>query len=208
MPRQVLPVARKDHRPQDVSRAAVQLAVDEIPEAAEEESLRSTKCERVSDGPERNVPTAREHDDGDSHPQYRAVKRESALPYGEGIWRMCFVGGEIVEKDIDESRPDQHSDEQVHDQRIHCCFAERNESAADATLGNDDSDRVSDEVHDAVPAERERTDPENLRPYVRKWDRHPESGSDQQMHARATALGGVNCQGVSLISRAPKGRAK
>src|SRR6185312_11573316 len=115
MPRQVLPIARKDHRPWHVSRPAVQLAVDEIPEAAEEESLRSTEGERVGDGPERNVPTAREHDDGDSHPQYRAVKRESALPYGEGIERMGFVGGEIVEKDVDESRADQHSDEQIHD---------------------------------------------------------------------------------------------
>src|SRR2546423_4248146 len=93
---------------------------------------------------------------------------------------------EIVHQHVHEPGADQHPGQQVNNEGIDCGFVERDQPAADAPLGNDSTDHVADQVHDAVPAQRDRTDPEKLRADVRVGDR----------------------QGVSLISRAPNGRAK
>src|SRR2546423_4632447 len=93
---------------------------------------------------------------------------------------------EIVHQHVHEPGADQHPGQQVNNKGIDCGVVEGGQAAADALLGNDSTGHVADQVHDAVPAERDRTDPEKLRSDVRVGDR----------------------QGVSLISRAPNGRAK
>ena len=75
MTRQMLSIRWKDHRPRDIRRSAIQLAVDEISDAPEEESLRSTESEGVRNGPERNAIAAGEDDAREPHPQHRPAEQ-------------------------------------------------------------------------------------------------------------------------------------
>ena len=186
MTRQPQRITGKHHRPRDMRWPAPELAVDKISQAPEEESLRSPECKRVGDGPERSVITAREDDACDPHPQDGSVKGEATFPDGDRVQRMRLVLREIVNENVNEPRADEHSRQQIDDKRIHRAFGDGNESTPYAALGDANADRVAHQVHDAVPAEGEWTDPEKLRADV----------------------GIGNRQGVSLISRAPNGRAK
>src|ERR1700726_184835 len=91
---------REHHGPWHVGRPAPQFAVDEIGEAAEEQSDRTDRGDDVAERQHRDAALEREGDDSDDAAGDAAVKRHAAVPQLEDLQRMLDEMRKIVEQDI------------------------------------------------------------------------------------------------------------
>src|SRR4029077_11386082 len=66
---------RKDHRPGNLRRAAVELAIDEICDPAKKEADRDSRGDDVRKRKKRDLERAREQQDGERHTESAAVER-------------------------------------------------------------------------------------------------------------------------------------
>src|SRR6202043_2558911 len=88
----------KDHRPRHVGRPAPQFAIDEIGDAAEEQSDRTDRGDDVAERQHRNATLEREGDDGDDAAGDAAMKRHATVPQFENLPRMLDEMRKIVEQ--------------------------------------------------------------------------------------------------------------
>src|SRR6266567_4863425 len=73
------------------------------------------------------------------------------MPHREGIEWLREIMRAIVHEYVECSRAEQHSNDEISDERIDCRFVIWREPASDSSFRNRDADDVPDEVHDAVP---------------------------------------------------------
>src|ERR1700690_4143596 len=94
------PASRKDHRPRDVGLAPVELAVDEIADAAKEEADRYRLDDDVGERQDRQLASASEEHDRQGDAERTAVERHPALPQIERLDRVLDVIDQIVEQHV------------------------------------------------------------------------------------------------------------
>src|SRR5262249_23201017 len=107
----------KDHGPRDLSRAAVELAIDEIRNPAKEEADRDRLGDDVGEGPERDLPGAGEQNDGDGYSESAAVEGTPAMPHVEGFERVKHIIVRLVEQNVADA-PAEHDPQRRPDQEI------------------------------------------------------------------------------------------
>ena len=168
----LLPVGREDHRPRYAGRPAIELTVDEISESPEEESRSSGQCQRVRDLPEGHTMHPRKERAGGGHADHGPMEGEPAMPESQELDGIVEIVAGLVEDRVRQSGPGEHPHHEVADQRIEIVLRHRDHSASDARARDAIPDDVPDEVHDAVPADRDRADPHDLRRDVGIRDGH------------------------------------
>ena len=94
------PAAGKHHGPRSVGFPAVQLAIDEICETAEEQPDRDRLGDDVGKGEDRKAAGAGEPQDRDRHAERAAVERHPAMPQIERLQRVLDVVARLVEQHI------------------------------------------------------------------------------------------------------------
>src|SRR6266404_3099051 len=172
MPRYLQRIRRKDHRPGNVARPAVQLAVDEIAEASEEQTGRPAKRDHVSYLEDRTSVPPREERDRDRHSRDRTVEGQPTPPNGKCLPRMCSVLAAIVDEDVHETCSDQHSRNEIHDEVIEISAAETGPTRLNALQHKAIAQHVSDYIHHAVPSERDWADRDYRGRNARIWNYH------------------------------------
>lgn len=151
-------IGRENHRPWNVRSSAVELTVDEVPDASEKKSGRRSKSYGVCNGPEWYIMPSRKDEHRDRHSQCGSVKRQSTMPHRKRIEWLREIMRAIVHEYVQCSRAEQHSDHEISDEGIDCRFVEWRKAAPDSAFCNCDADDVPDEVHDAVPPHGNRPD--------------------------------------------------
>src|SRR6266576_2294934 len=155
MPRHVQGIGWKDHRPRYARRPSVQLTVDKIPEAAEEQAGRAADSNEIGELQYRIAMAPGEERNRNGHPGNCAVEGKPASPYRKYLRGMRCVLFPPVNKDIDDPSSDQHAGRQVPDQIVEVGASHSGATGRGASQHQPIAQRVTDHVHHAVPAERE-----------------------------------------------------
>ena len=173
------------HPPRHVRHAAPQLAVDEVAGPARGERERRERGEEVGDLEPAQLVLARHPPDRDEHAEKAAVERHPALPDGEDLERVLEVVAGLVEEDVAEPAARDHAEHAVEQQVVEQRDRHPPRPAGrDAASAEPVRDRETDEIHQPVPADRERADLDRDRVEV-GMDEH--AGEDARTWARGRA---------------------
>src|SRR5689334_21461825 len=102
MARQLRLVPGKDHGPGEVGRTAVELAIDEIGEPAEEEPDGGGCRHGIGQMEEAELVAPGEEDHGEDHAEEAAMERHAAMPESEDLQWVLQIDLEIVEQYVAE----------------------------------------------------------------------------------------------------------
>src|SRR5262249_39125500 len=101
---------REDHGPGHVGRAAVELTVDEVGDAAEEEPDGHRADDEVAEGEHADAAAQREKNDGGDDPERAAVERHAAVPDIEDLDWVEEVVARLVEEHVAEAAAEHHAE--------------------------------------------------------------------------------------------------
>src|SRR5438094_1856904 len=172
MSREMLRVGREHHRPWHRGDAAVQLPVDEVADTPEEQAGCARQGQGVGDLPERNAVDARKRSGRDRHPDQGSVERQAAVPDPNEFGGVVQIVPRLVDDGVHQAGPEDHSGQEVADQRVKVTSGQRYQASLDPRPHDPVADEIAHQIHDAVPAHRERTDANEDRRNVRVRNDH------------------------------------
>ncbi len=190
-------LAGEDHRPGGGRRAAPELAVDEVGEAAEEEADRGGGRDGVADAEDGQAVAQREADDAGGDAEKAAVEGHAALPDGKDFRGM---GGEVrrlVEEDVAEAPAEDDAEDHPGEQVVGLLRRERRLAAPERRAAGEEDDvapaeEKAGDVGERIPADGE-LDAEELDRKERRVDvregndmRHRGSGAGAFHRARGS----------------------
>ena len=173
MARQVAAV-RKDDAPRQVGHPAVELAIDEVGEAPEEQAEGHRRRDHVDQRPDRNLPRSGEEDHGEDRAEEAAVERHAAVPERDDLRRVLGEARQVVDEHVADAAADDDAerapdDEVVDVRRLHRSPGRSPEPRiGDQALGVPPAEEDADDIGERVPADGKRADLDQHRIDCRK----------------------------------------
>jgi len=99
----------------------------------------------------------------ENHAEEAAVERHAALPDREDLERMLQEVGALVEDDVAQAAAEDHPEDAVEEQVVEVIARDRRAAGGDAARAEPPERAERGEVHEAVPADRQRADREGDR---------------------------------------------
>ena len=186
----VAAIDRKAHGPGDIGRTAIELGVDEIGDAAEEQADGRGNGEQVADLPVVGPGVkARPQDHGQHHTDETAVEGHAAIPDRDPGHRVAQIALRLPLQTVEQHRsqpppgdhPDDDPEEQVVDRTRGDGFGAR-QARPDPKIAQHQTGDVSERI----PADRDRADADQNRVDLRVGD----FGQPRQSEARVGRHGG------------------
>ncbi len=163
--------AGENHAPFDVRRSAVEFPVDEVADPAEPQADRRGGRGQVGYRIDRDTAPPAEPPQRDDCSDETAVEGHAAFPDRDDFrWMFKVVVGEIVEERIAESPAHKDPHRRVHDHVVDLIFGQRQSLRGRFGFDEKIRRRQPDQVHEPVPAELQRAEPEKNRVDVRIGD--------------------------------------
>ena len=160
MPRDGIHVG-KDDRPGQVGRGAVNFRIEEISNS-DEESAKGNRNDNAVEDPQVGLilPVSDVHIERAKNPDGCAVAREAASPDLEDLNRVCQVECRIVEQTMSQARANEGAENHMVHQAVEVFggFSLQAEHPAHNEVAEDESDQKAQ----AVPAQDDGTDAEDL----------------------------------------------
>src|SRR5690606_27202583 len=153
-------LGREAHRPRWADArhlAAVQLTVDEVPQAHEGDARRYRHRAPVAEPPRIGLVPTREPGERDAHADEPAVEREPPAPELEQLERVAPHLG-LVEERVAEAAAGEHADHQPDDQVVDLVLVDRQEPRAGEALEDPLPDEEREQEHAPVPPQVDRVD--------------------------------------------------
>jgi hypothetical protein len=150
--------AAKHHRPGYVADAAPQLAVDEVAQAPGGDARRHERRGEIHHLQVRHVVAPRREGHRRHHAEQPAVEGHPALPQGEDLERVREVVVRLVEEHVAQPPAEDHAEHDEEKDVVELGARHGDDPLLDAAHAEPPSGGEADEVHQAVPADRERSD--------------------------------------------------
>ncbi len=166
MARHLLRVGREDHRPGHGGGAAVQLAIHEVRDPAEEQPDRHDHGDAVAEG-QRVQPLLTAKQQGrDDHAERPAVERHAALPHHQRLERSLRVVSRFIEQHVAQPPAEDDAKRRPGDEVVHLPLGAGPGRRLDDAPGDAPAQHDAGDVGERVPADRERPELERDRVYV------------------------------------------
>src|SRR5688572_20376881 len=147
----------KHHTPGNIGGASVQLSVDEISKAAKPQADWRDGGREIGNSIDGNALTFAEPDQRDDGPDQPSMKRHAAFPHGEDFQGMLRVVGKIIEQGIPDPAADKYPQRRPDDHIVNLVFRDCQSFFTHFARNEEIRCSQSDQVHEAIPAELQRT---------------------------------------------------
>ena len=153
---------RENHHPRQagVGDPAPQFAIDEIADPPGGQSERHQRGDEVGDVEPGDPVLARPQTHGGEDAEEATVKRHATLPDGKDLQRVSQVVAGLVEQHLPQAAADDHAEHAVEQQVVQLPDREQAGARANAVTPEDDKLNESDQIHQTVPAHRQRAERE------------------------------------------------
>ena len=152
--------AAENHAPGRIGRRAPQLAVDEVGAASEEQAHRHTDDGDVHQAQIGHLHQASSHDAGNQRANETAMETHTPVAEVQNLKRIGGVVGEVVHQHISQTGAHDHADHGADEHDAQVVGGEAHLPTLAHQIDDADSGQKTDDVGNAIPAGRERTDGE------------------------------------------------
>ena len=180
--------AVKYHPPRQVRDASVELAIDEVPQPACRDAERTERRDEIHQPQETQLVAARFKRHGDDDAQQAAVEGHPALPHRDDLERVRQVVAQLVEEHVAKPPAENHPENRREQQIVELLPRHRREALCDSPQAQPPAGGEADEIHEAVPAHRERADGKRDRVDIRV-DQHYNRSLQHRRHSACRTTG-------------------
>ena len=153
----------KDDAPRHIGNPTVQLSVDEVAEPPEPQSDGGGLGYEVCDLQEGDLFLACEPESSDNGAGEPAVERHSPFPHRENLDGVGKIEGKVVKQGVPESGAQDQPDRQIENQVRDVVHGKREAFSLHVGAGQKIGGGETDDIHETVPAELERSDTQENR---------------------------------------------
>ena len=154
---------REDDSPGQAGRRAPKLAVHEIGEATEEQAGRDGAGDVIVETQPIELVAPRQIEDAEADSDHSAVERHAAIPQADDLHRVLEIVVRLVEQDVAEPAPQDHSQGGIEHQIVGVATGHRGAGRAQHPKQIPPADDDARQICEAVPADRQRADVEGDR---------------------------------------------
>src|SRR5580692_3580554 len=168
---------REDHRPRDIARAAIELAIDEVGDAAKEQTDRYRLCNDVGEGKERYSTGAGVQYDRNGHAEGAAVEGHPAVPYVNRLDRMIDIVARLVEQNVSDPPSENNAERCPHQEIVDILPPDQMRRPSGQSQAIPPADQQPDNVGERIPADRKGS--ERDRDRIDRREGHYEEGHER-----------------------------
>src|SRR5580693_2321858 len=149
---------REDHRPGDVARPPIQLAIDEIGDAAKEETDRDRLGDDVGEGKQQYSTSTGKQYDRKGHAECATVEGHPAVPYVKRLDRMIDIVSRLVEENVSDPPSEHDAERRPYQEIVNILARDQMRRPSGQSEAISPADQQPDNVGQRIPTDRKGSD--------------------------------------------------
>ena len=155
------PGTAEHHAPGNVGDASPEFTVDEVAQASRGKADRHQRRDEIHQVPPVDALAPGDEGHGREHAEKSAVERHAALPDGEDLERVIEVVTGLVEQHVAQAPAQDYAHDAAKEQVVQLFARDGRQARLDAARAEPPERAEGEQVHEPVPAHRQRADGEH-----------------------------------------------